>query len=217
MAGDWVKMDTDLHEKPEVLVMADHLSADTAVIVGCLHRIWSWFSSHTTDGNAPGVTPAFLDRLVAREGFAAELSAVGWLMHRNGSLSVPKFDRHNSKSAKERALTRDRVKRQRNAQSVTTPLPEKRREEKEKSTDSTSGAPPAPRARPTIEEWLGYAREIDWLEDDARSAFDHYQSNGWKVGGKTPVKDWKAAARNCQRRGKKSGAGVGRFAPPPMA
>jgi len=54
--------------------------------------------------------------------------------------------------------------------------------------------------RPTRSDWLAYANEIKWNQKDAESAFDHYESNGWKVGGRAAVKDWKACARNCQRR-----------------
>jgi hypothetical protein len=54
--------------------------------------------------------------------------------------------------------------------------------------------------RPTHAEWIAFAKEIGWRQTDAESAFDYYQSNGWKVGGKAPVKDWRACARNCQRR-----------------
>ena len=54
--------------------------------------------------------------------------------------------------------------------------------------------------RPTLAEWIAFAKEIGWRQADAESAFDYYQSNGWKVGGKAPVKDWQACARNCQRR-----------------
>jgi len=32
--------------------------------------------------------------------------------------------------------------------------------------------------------------------------FDHFTSNGWKVGGKTPMRDWRAAARNWMRNSK---------------
>jgi hypothetical protein len=31
---------------------------------------------------------------------------------------------------------------------------------------------------------------------EAEKFFNHFQSNGWKVGGKSPMKDWQAAARN---------------------
>ena len=54
--------------------------------------------------------------------------------------------------------------------------------------------------RPTRSDWLAYSKEIGWGTTDAESAFDYYESNGWKIGGKTAVKDWRACARNCQRR-----------------
>jgi len=54
--------------------------------------------------------------------------------------------------------------------------------------------------RPTHAQWIAFAQEIGWRLTDAESAFDYYQSNGWKVGGRASVKDWRACARNCQRR-----------------
>lgn len=36
----------------------------------------------------------------------------------------------------------------------------------------------------------------------ADAFFDHFESNGWKVGGRAPMKDWRAAARNWMRRQK---------------
>jgi len=54
--------------------------------------------------------------------------------------------------------------------------------------------------RPTLSQWSDYAKRIGWTGKDVQGAFDHYESNGWKVGGRAPVKDWQAAARNCFRR-----------------
>jgi hypothetical protein len=54
--------------------------------------------------------------------------------------------------------------------------------------------------RPMRSEWIAYAKEIGWSGADVEGAFDYYESNGWRVGGKAPVKDWRACARNCQRR-----------------
>lgn len=55
--------------------------------------------------------------------------------------------------------------------------------------------------KPTREEWLEYANTIKgWNAGDAEKAFDYYEANGWKVGGRTAVVDWKACARNCARR-----------------
>lgn len=38
------------------------------------------------------------------------------------------------------------------------------------------------------------------LHGQAVAFWDHFESNGWKVGGKTPMQDWKAAARGWSRR-----------------
>jgi len=54
--------------------------------------------------------------------------------------------------------------------------------------------------RPTLAQWSEYAKSIGWTGRDVQGAFDHYESNGWKVGGKAPIKNWQAAARNCFRR-----------------
>jgi hypothetical protein len=54
--------------------------------------------------------------------------------------------------------------------------------------------------RPTLAQWNEYAKSIGWVGKDVQGAFDHYEANGWKVGGRAPVKDWQAAARNCFRR-----------------
>lgn len=54
--------------------------------------------------------------------------------------------------------------------------------------------------RPTLAQWADYARQIGWQGKDVQGAFDHYEANGWRVGGKAPVKNWQAAARNCFRR-----------------
>lgn len=140
-------MEHCLAEKPEVIVMAETLGIDEFAVVGRLHRVWVWFSSHTADGCAPSVTPSFIDRLVSLDGFAAAMTAVDWLHARNGSLAVPNFDRHNAKSAKSRALAAVRMNRSRYAPSVTDAQPEKRREEK-RSADAGASASGRTRASP---------------------------------------------------------------------
>lgn len=54
-----------------------------------------------------------------------------------------------------------------------------------------------------------YWREAG-LTGSPESFFDHFASNGWRVGGKAPMKDWRAAARNWARNEKKFGGGNGR-------
>jgi hypothetical protein len=50
--------------------------------------------------------------------------------------------------------------------------------------------------RPTLKELKHYFAGREWPAVEAEKFFNYFQSNGWLVGGKTPMKDWKAAAKN---------------------
>ncbi len=193
MAGDWSKMEHALRDKPEVIAMSLSLKIERDLIVGKLHRAWTWFDQHTVDGNAPGVTPAFLNEHVALDGFASALESVGWLSIRNNGISMPNFDRHCSKSAKGRALTNSRVKRSRNAPTVTKPLPEKRREEKSIKPHK------APFVQPTVSQVQAYCEERR-NGISGQEFVDSYARIGWVVGkNKTPMRDWQAAVRTWEQ------------------
>lgn len=49
---------------------------------------------------------------------------------------------------------------------------------------------------PHISEIEMYFAEKDALLEEAEKFFNHYESNGWLVGGKSKMKNWQAAARN---------------------
>ena len=51
---------------------------------------------------------------------------------------------------------------------------------------------------PTMDETKEYFADRGCDELEAERFIDHFTANGWKVG-KTPMKDWKAAARNWMR------------------
>ncbi len=55
---------------------------------------------------------------------------------------------------------------------------------------------------PGLEEVKGFFKESESTHDEAESFFNHFQSNGWLVGGKAKMKDWQAAARNWIKRSK---------------
>jgi hypothetical protein len=121
MAGDWIKIETTLPDKPEVVKMTTILAIDQDAVVGKLIRFWIWADANTADGHALSVTSAFIDRLTYCPGFADALSKVGWLEGRDAALSVPNFVRHNGQTAKSRAQSNDRQKKRR---SDPTPTPE---------------------------------------------------------------------------------------------
>lgn len=52
---------------------------------------------------------------------------------------------------------------------------------------------------PAIEEVKLYASELGLPNSEAEHFFDHYESNGWKVG-RNPIQNWQAALRNWKKR-----------------
>jgi hypothetical protein len=112
------------------------------------------------------------------------------------------FSRRMVKDEGGRKSNRDRVLRWRNGNvmqmkrfcngNVTPQKPESRGQKLERERGA--------QVRPALADWVDYAKSIGWVGKDVQGAFDHYEANGWKVGGRAPVKNWQAAARNCFRR-----------------
>lgn len=71
------------------------------------------------------------------------------------------------------------------------------KKEKEKEKEKETSTP----KHPTVEQVREYATKAG-INLDAERFVDYYTANGWKVGGRTPMKDWQAAARNWARRDK---------------
>jgi hypothetical protein len=71
-------------------------------------------------------------------------------------------------------------------------------EEQKKSTEGgRAGGDVAREAIPkNLEAAQAYFVEIKSTGAEAEKFFNHFQSNGWKVGGRSAMKDWRAAARN---------------------
>lgn len=59
------------------------------------------------------------------------------------------------------------------------------------------------KTKPTLEETQIYFLEKNFPEIEAQRFFNYFESNGWLVGGRTKMKDWKAAARNWMLNAKK--------------
>jgi hypothetical protein len=143
MALDWIKMRCRLGEDPSVIYVANQCGLDQYAVVGRLHALWSWASEQTLDGNAFGVTLAWLDCYVGVQGFGQTLVDCGWLTVDDRGISFPNWDRHNSESAKKRGDTARRVAnhraKKRNGSDVTSALA---REEKNKKKNTPPVVPP---------------------------------------------------------------------------
>jgi len=215
MAGDWIKMRIGIGDDPDVIAIAARLDCDEDAVVGKLLRFWGWVSSHTLDGHARSVTDVWIDRYIGVTGFAGALQSVGWLEIGDDGIQIPGFERYLSEGAKTRALATNRQAKRRkqtsrkcHGASVIKPLPEKRREEKEKNTKEKAAiAIPATldtkRFRGAWSEWLTYrrgrkltvakqtldkqlAKLADMGETDAIASIEASITNGWQglFGGK---------------------------------
>lgn len=105
----WIKLETHVFDKIEIFQMAQELGIDPDAVVGKCCRIWAWFDANTTDGITKSVTSALLDRYCGVNGFCAAMATVGWMICDGDDLYLPNYDRHNSQTAKDRALNAKRV------------------------------------------------------------------------------------------------------------
>lgn len=108
MAGDWIKMRSDLFTHPKVVRMSSALQADTIRTVGGLMFVWTLFDAHSVDGEIEGYTKDSIDNLLRWNGFSDAMMSVHWLVAKGESLVLPEFDTHNGASAKRRAQDSDR-------------------------------------------------------------------------------------------------------------
>jgi hypothetical protein len=118
MAGDWIKMRSNLRRHPKVVRLASASNADRLRVVGGLHAVWCLFDEHSEDGRLYGYTPSAIDEEIGWPGFCDLLIAIGWVeSDGNDGLFLPDFDTHNGASAKRRAQEADRKRADRAAQS----------------------------------------------------------------------------------------------------
>ena len=111
---DWIKMRCGIADCPQVIHMARRLGKEPDLIVGKLHRVWAYADRNigaADDGTLRFLDAGWLDDLVAVEGFANAMRAVGWLdWPENGSeLTFPNYESHNGPTAKKRAQAAGRA------------------------------------------------------------------------------------------------------------
>lgn len=161
MAGDWIKFETATPDKPEIWLIAESAGIDPDAVVGKLLRIWIWFDQHTETANAPSVSKLTLDRLVGVSGFCNRVISAGWMHEKNGQISLPNFDRHNGKTAKNRALTAKRVaKHLANAKLTPRALPREQKILEKDLPDGNSKKKTLP-----AENWQPSDTTRDWFAD----------------------------------------------------
>lgn len=154
MAGEWIKMRTNLWDDPRVSQLCDLTEQSEAAVIGGLYWLWATADEHSSDGALNGMTLRAIDRKTGIQGLGKALVMIGWLVENDDGVTVSRFDEHNGASAKQRAQTAKRVATHKgNAKVTLSALPEteetvtdalpredKRREEEEKPTSIHSAA-----------------------------------------------------------------------------
>ena len=195
MAGDWIKFELTTLDKPEVCQIGDLADIDPDAVVGKLMRVWGWFDQQTQDGNAPSVSKKLLDRQVGVIGFCEHMKSVGWMVEVDGVISLPHFDRHNGKTAKNRLLTAKRVANHKsangktNAPIVSGALPKEDVEKKEHPLSAHEPIDPRMPIEMTL-DWVPDEKQLktyavhagvplEAFTDEVRKTFTgHYQPKG---------------------------------------
>jgi hypothetical protein len=103
VAGDWIKMRSNLWDDPRVAAVCDACGCGEAQAVGALYWLWATADQHSEDGLLAGMTARQIDRKTGVTGFASALESVGWLLLTAEGAQVVRFEEHNGASAKRRA------------------------------------------------------------------------------------------------------------------
>ena len=189
MAGDWIKIEIGLAEKPEIFTIARLLSIDRDRIVGLLVRFWSWADRNTVDGRVDGVALQDVDAVVDCPGFCLALSDVKWIIvdAKNNSVKIPKFDRHNGESVKKRLLASERQARWRSKKGET-------------DVDVSVDAPPSTREEkrrevllaPALKRSRGNGKLSEEAQTAHRSTWQAYSSAYFERYGTEPLRNAQA-------------------------
>lgn len=108
MAGDWIKMRSNLWDDPRVARLVDLTDSSEAAVVGALYWLWATADQHSEDGVMPGLTLRAIDRKTGVSGFGAALVEIGWLADHPEGVRIIRFDEHNGSSAKRRSTDAQR-------------------------------------------------------------------------------------------------------------
>jgi hypothetical protein len=125
VAGEWIKMRTNLWDDPRVSQLCDLTDQGEAAVIGGLYWLWSTADEHSSDGLLHGMTLRAIDRKTGVAGLGQALATIGWAVESAEGVTLARFDEHNGASAKQRAQTAKRVANHKgNAKVTQAALPE---------------------------------------------------------------------------------------------
>lgn len=195
MAGDWIKMRSNLWDDPRVGRLCDLTGSSEASVIGALYWLWSAADQHTEDGCMPGLSLQQIDRKTGVKGIGAALVSIDWLHDDPQGVVIARFSDHNGQTAKRRA---SEAQRKALGRSVSAPDADNPRTgsgqhadeartqsgrgaELEKEREKNTENPPTPRKRGSradrFEEfWLAWPKNE--RKQDKAKCLDHWKRNG---------------------------------------
>jgi hypothetical protein len=216
MAEDWIKVEKATPTKPELLVIARICNCTHAEAFLAWFRFYSWADSQTADGFVRFLSACDADKIGTLVGFGDALQRTGWVQFTDDGCRILKWEKHNGRSAKRRALDAEAKIGKRSAkrrQNVGLPSGQiaDLEKEKEKEKDTHIGAAPitppsAARGNPdtihsmppTAEQVTNYAEGLGYQLDGAYFC-DHYAKTGWKAANGQSITDWRAVVRTWKK------------------
>lgn len=157
MAGDWIKMRSNLWDDPRVAAIVDATNSSEAAVIGALYWLWAAADQHSTDGHLPGMSFRQVNRKTGVKGFAEALASVGWIEPTDDGVLIARFGEHNGKSAKRRAAESVRKMSARDADKLQTetgqPAHLEKEKEKEESKEGATKAAPVDFRTEVFRRW----------------------------------------------------------------
>lgn len=226
----WIKIVTDIFDDDKILLIESMPEADAIIVIWfkllCLAGKQNNSGVFLLNGRI-----AYTDEMFATI-FRRPLNTVrlalktfekfGMIEIINDTITIPNWEKHQKLDALEasREATKTRVARYREKQkmlvdsgnvtgNVTVTVSNADREEenrvdKSREEESIGDTKRKRFVKPTLDELNAYALEIDY-NLNAEAFLDYYDANGWKIGGKSPMKNWKAAVRQWKRHDEQRG------------
>jgi hypothetical protein len=160
MRSEWIKARTDLHEDPIVFKQATALNRSPHEVAYRWLMVWAWARKHTSNGFVPDTDATVIDAAAGLPGFASH--AGRWLKFTRKGVEFPRWDRHNSNGARERAQEQERqnlsrsrhdsvtVKRDKSVTRVEQSRAEQKRSREDKAEPSHASDSSASRSCPAL-------------------------------------------------------------------
>lgn len=232
--GRHIQVETALRSHPKFRRICRLAGLSERDGLGALASLWLNVREVCPDGKMPGWTSDDLDDAAETPGISEHLLSVGFVDKSGVGLECHDWRDHSGRQCQD--AERKSAERARKALEVPNlsldspgtvlgaSVPRARargregkgmegtgqdRNGQEESKAQDASRPPS--TLPTLEEVRSYCSQRT-LEGkppvDPETWFDHYSSNGWKVG-KNPMRDWRAAVRTWERNGMSPGRSKG--------